>query len=160
MLYSTPWTSLTNSHQNVVKLWDPHAVGRCRLHSTLRGNALCPRYTGSYWASCHFSIRVSVQVLIDLSYELYEGFQKETGDSHVENVRTDGFHIILKQQSPLLEMHEVRNKVRSLLGSCLMQIECKLWMKDVNSVILNAYVGWGFFLYQKRTGTYIFLWNM
>jgi hypothetical protein len=87
---------------------------------------LCPRCPVSYGASSLFSIRVSIQVLIDLSSELYEGFQKETGDSHVEYVRADGFHIILKQQSPLLEMHEARNKVLSVVGSRHMQIECKL----------------------------------
>jgi hypothetical protein len=76
---------------------------------------LCPRYAGLYGASCLFSIRVSVQALIDLSSELHEGFQKETGDSHVENVRADGFHIILKQQSPLLVLHEAMEKVRLLV---------------------------------------------
>jgi hypothetical protein len=142
MLYSaTPWTGHSVSHQNAVKLWDPHAFVLCRLHSAESGNAplstlprlvrdkLSLQYTG-FNSGFDWSVVRVVQ---------YEGFQKETGDSHVEYVRADGFPIILKQQNPLLEMHEARNKVRSLVGSRRMQIECKPWMKYVNYLfILNT----------------------
>lgn len=75
---------------------------------------------------------VWIQVLIDLSSKLCGGFQNETGDSDVEYVRTDGFHIILKQHSPPLELHETMNKGGIVCCSRLMQIECKPWVKYVD----------------------------